>query len=225
LTQLGIVRLYDAKRDRYYDRPLLRGWLHAVCFAAAVVLGIVLVADASSDSHSLVASVYAASVAGLFGISALYHRGRWTTTVSKHLQRIDHTMIIVMVSGSATPPIAVSMTGTLRVSALAVLWSVAAVAVLVRLVWLSAPEKLVGSIYVGLGWLAGSAVPFVWIRDGTAPAVLLLAGGVLYTIGALGYHRRFPNPRPAVFGYHEVFHTYVSLAAACQYVAIGCFLL
>jgi hemolysin III len=90
---------------------------------------------------------------------------------------------------------------------------------------MDAPERLVGAIYVGLGWFAGSAVPAVWIYGGVAPAVLILCGGVLYTAGAVGYHRRRPDPLPGVFGYHEVFHTYVTLAAACQYVAIAGFLL
>lgn len=225
MTALESTRLYDARRDRYYDKPLLRGWLHAVSFVAALVVGIVLIAGAAAESRSVVASVYAASVAGLFGASAVYHRGRWTASVSRHLQRLDHTMIIVMIAGTATPAMALSMTGSVRVTALALLWSLAGIAVLVRLVWLKCPEKLVGSIYLALGWVAGAAVPAVWIRQGVGPAVLLLIGGLLYTVGALGYHRRFPNPRPAVFGYHEVFHVYVSAAAACQYVAIGCFLL
>lgn len=225
MTALASTRLYDARRDCYYDKPLLRGWIHALSFLAAIVVGALLIGDAAGDSRSLVASVYAVSVAGLFGASAVYHRGRWTPPVARHLQRLDHTMIVVLIAGTATPPMALSLAGSLRVAGLALLWSLAAGAVLVRLVWMSAPEKLVGLIYLGLGWIAGASVPAVWGRHGVGPAVLLLAGGVLYTVGALGYHRRSPNPRPSVFGYHEVFHTYVTLAAACQYVAIGCFLL
>ncbi|HZC71714.1 MAG TPA: hemolysin III family protein [Jatrophihabitans sp.] len=225
MTAVDITQLYDARRDCYYDKPLLRGWVHAAAFVAAVLFGIALIADAASDSRSVVASVYAVSVVGLFGASTLYHRGSWTAPMSRRLQRLDHTMIIVLIAGTATPPMALSLTGSLRVAALALLWSLAAVAVLVRLMWMTAPEILAGSIYLGLGWIAGAAVPAVWIRHGVGPAVLLLAGGVLYMVGALGYHHRFPNPRPSVFGYHEVFHTYVTAAAACQYVAIGCFLL
>jgi hemolysin III len=226
MTALEITRLYDARRGCYYDKPLLRGWLHALSFVAAVILGIVLIAtDATAASRVVLASVYAVSVAGLFGTSAVYHRGRWSAPVSKQLQRLDQTMIVVLIAGSATPPMALSLPGSLGVAALALLWSLAGVAVLVRLMWMAAPERLVGLIYLGLGWVAGAALPAVWIRHGVGPAVLLLAGGVLYTVGAVGYHRRFPNPRPSVFGYHEVFHIWVSAAAACQYVAIGCFLL
>ena len=224
MTGLEITRLYDARRDHYYVKPLLRGWVHALSFVAAVVLGALLILDAAREALSFVAAVYAASVAGLFGASAVYHRGGWTAAVSMRLQRLDHTMIIVLIAGTATPPMALCLAGSLRVAALVSLWSLAGAAILVRLIWMSAPEKLVGSIYVGLGWVAGSALPAVWTRSGVGPALLLLAGGVLYTVGALGYHRRFPDPRPSVFGYHEVFHVYVSLAAACQYIAIGCFL-
>ncbi len=225
MTASGCTRLYDARRNEFYDKPLLRGWAHAVSFVAAVVIGTLLIADARADSRLIVAAVYALSVAGLFGASACYHRGRWTAAVSRRLERLDHTMIILLIAGTATPPMALCLAGSLRVAALGLLWLLATLAVLVRLVWIAAPEKLVGSIYLGLGWVAGAALPAVWVRNGVGPAVLLLAGGVLYTVGAVGYHRRFPDPRPSVFGYHEVFHTYVTMAAACQYIAIGCFLL
>jgi hemolysin III len=224
MTALEIARLYDARRDCFYVRPVLRGWLHALSFVAAVVLGILLIVNAGGAARLVSAGIYAVSVAGLFGASAVYHRGRWTAVVSARLQRLDHVMIVVLIAGTATPPMMLCLTGSLRVAALVLLWSLAGAAVLVRLMWMSAPEKLVGSIYLGLGWIAGVALPAVWIRSGVGPAVLLLAGGVLYTVGALGYHRRLPDPRPSVFGYHEVFHACVSLAAACQYVAIGCFL-
>jgi hemolysin III len=105
------------------------------------------------------------------------------------------------------------------------LWSLAAAAVALRLARMNAPERLVGSVYVGLGVAASTAIPAVWVHSGVAPALLLLAGGVLYVVGAVGYHRRSPDPRPSVFGYHEVFHSYVTLAAACHYIAIACFLL
>jgi ABC-type uncharacterized transport system permease subunit len=93
-------------------------------------------------------------------------------------------------------------------------------AIVTRLVWMNAPEKLVGAIFIGLGWTAGMAAPAVWVHGGIAPAFLLLTGGVLYTAGALSYYRRWPDPVPAVFGFHEVFHAYVCAAATCQYIAI-----
>ena len=134
-------------------------------------------------------------------------------------------MIIYLIAGTATPAIVICVHGTARVVELVVLWTLAVLAAVIRLARMTAPESLVGVIYVGLGWTAGLAIPAVWLHAGVAPAILLLVGGLLYTIGAISYHRRRPDPNPAVFGYHEVFHTYVSLAAACQYVAIACFVL
>jgi hemolysin III len=225
MTALEIPRLYDARRDVHYEKPLLRGWAHTVSFVVAVVVGTLFVAGAHGGMQAVVASVYAASVVGLFGASALYHRGRWTPAAAARLQRLDHAMIVTLIAGTATPPMALCLSGPLRLTALISLWSLAATAIVIRFAWMSAPEKLVGSIYIGLGWFAGAAVPAVWIRTGVAAAVLMIAGGLLYTLGAVGYHRRSPDPHPSVFGYHEVFHTYVTAAAACQYVAIACFIM
>lgn len=225
MTALQVARLYDARRDVHYVKPLLRGWAHALSFLAALVIGTLLILDARAARHTVVASVYAASVVGMFGASALYHRGRWRPAVAARLQRLDHAMIVTLIAGTATPPMALCLTGPVRATALISMWSLAAAAIVIRLAWMSAPEKLVGSIYLGLGWIAGVAVPAVWARAGVAVAVLLLAGGLLYTVGVLGYHRRSPDPHPSVFGYHEVFHTYVIAAAACQYIAIACFVL
>jgi hemolysin III len=105
------------------------------------------------------------------------------------------------------------------------MWGCTAVALLIHLVWMDAPEKLVGGGFFLLGAIGTAAIPEVWMHAGIAPAVLLIAGSLLYVVGAVSYHRRRPDPLPAVFGYHEVFHTYTCIAAACQYVAIGVFIL
>ena len=97
-------------------------------------------------------------------------------------------------------------------------------AAVIHLAWMSAPEILVGAVFVGLGWSAGLALPAVWIHEGAVPGALMIAGGLLYTVGALAYHRRWPDPVPAVFGYHEVFHACVCAAAACQFIAIAMFI-
>ena len=221
----GPARLYDARRDVHYDKPRLRGWAHLLSFAVCLVLGTLLIATAQGRVQTAVASVYAASVAGMFGASALYHRGNWSPTAASWLQRLDHLMIFLVIAGTATPPLAICLPARYAPPALAILWCLTVVAALVRLVWMRAPEWLAGAIFIGLGWAAGAAVPAVWVHAGVAPVVLLVAGGVLYTAGALIYHRRRPDPWPAVFGYHEVFHLFVCAAAACQYVAIACFLL
>jgi hemolysin III len=217
--------LFDARLGRQYHRPRLRGLLHVVCFEASLVLGTLLIVAAQGTLEITAAAVYAAAVAGLFGTSALYHRGTWDTAAALRMQRIDQLMIVVLIAGTATPPMALALSGTWRVVGLAALWTVSTAAITLRLTRLAASERAVGALYIVLGWVTGAAVPAVWIRFGVAPAVLLLAGGLLYTIGAVGYHRRRPDPNPEIFGYHEVFHVYVAAAAACHYVAIGCFLI
>lgn len=224
-TPLADPRLYDSSRGVHYDKPALRGWAHLLSFEIALVVGTLVIVHARGAASLIVAVVYAAAVAALFGTSALYHRGRWGPDASARLQRLDHLMIIYLIAGTATPAVVICMHGTLRVVELVLLWTLAFLAAAVRLARMTTSERVVGSIYVGLGWIAGLTVPAVWMRAGVAPAVLLLVGGLLFTAGAISYHRRRPDPIPAVFGYHEVFHTYVTLAAACQYVAIACFVL
>ncbi len=216
---------YDASRGLHYDKPRWRGWQHLVTFEVALVVGTLVIVHARGATHTTVAAIYASAVACLFGTSALYHRGRWQPGASLRLQRLDHLMIIFLIAGTATPAIVICLHGTIEIVELTLLWALAVFAAALRLARLRAPEALVGVIYVGLGWISGLAVPAVWLHAGVAPAVLLIVGGLLYTAGAISYHRRRPDPNPAVFGYHEVFHTYVSLAAACQYVAIACFVL
>jgi hemolysin III len=218
-------RLYDAARGVHYDKPVWRGWAHLVSFEIALVVGTLVIVQARGAAHTTAAAIYAAAVAALFGTSALYHRGKWGPGASARLQRLDHLMIIYLIAGTATPAMLICLGGTLRVVELALLWMLALLAAGVRLARMAAPERVVGLIYVGLGWTAGLAVPAVWAHAGVAPAVLLIVGGLLYTAGAIGYHRRSPDPNPMLFGYHEVFHAYVTLAAACQYVALACFVL
>ena len=216
-------KLYDARRDVYYVKPTLRGWLHLVWFGASLVLGTLLVARAHGAVRITALAIYTASVSAMFGISALYHRGNWTAAWSRRLQRLDHAMIFLLIAGTATPAFLLTTSGTFRLACLVMMWALTAAAASLRLAWMSAPELVAGSAFVGLGWVAVLALPDVWIHAGAAAAVLMLAGGLLYTVGALSYHRRRPDPYPTVFGYHEVFHACVCAAAACQYAAIALF--
>jgi hemolysin III len=216
--------LYDARRGVYYAKPVLRGWLHLVCFGASLVLGPLLLARAHGADQTIAVAVYSASVSALFGISALYHRGTWTEAGRRRLQRLDHAMIFFLIAGTATPAFLLDTPGTFGLTCLIVMWTLTFAAAGIHLTWMNAPERLVGGTFLGLGWAAGLALPWVWIRAGVAPGVLMLAGGLLYTAGALSYHRRWLNRYPSVFGYHEVFHAYVCAAAACQYVAIARFI-
>jgi hemolysin III len=215
--------LYDAKRAIFYTKPVLRGWLHLLWFVASVVCGTLLVSAARGVPHRIAEGVYAVSVTGLFGTSALYHRGRWSQAWSRRLQRLDHVMIFFLIAGTATPAFLLAVGGTAGLVCLGVLWAITVTAAAIHLGWMGAPEKLVGTVFVGLGWTAGLSLPVVWMHEGAVPGALLIVGGLLYTVGAVAYHYRRPDPVPAVFGYHEVFHACVCAAAACQFIAIAMF--
>jgi hemolysin III len=215
---------YDARRGVYYTKPILRGWLHLLWFAASLVLGPLLVIRAHGATRITALTFYAVSVSGLFGISALYHRGNWTAAWRRRLQRLDHAMIFFLIAGTATPAFLLTERGTFGLASLIAMWTLTLTAAAIHLAWMNAPELLVGATFVGLGWAAGLSLPGVWIHAGVAAGLLMLGGGLLYTAGALSYHRRRPDPSPSVFGYHEVFHAYVCAAAACQYLAIARFI-
>jgi hemolysin III len=211
---------FDARRGIYYARPVLRGWSHVVWFGLSVVAGPLLLARAHGAQQITARAIYAISVSALFGVSALYHRGRWTESGRRLMQRLDHMMIFFLIAGTATPVLLLTSSGAFGLACLITVWTLAAAAAVVHMKWMSAPELLVGAVFLGLGWVAALALPGLWIHAGVAPAALVLAGGLLYTAGAVCYRRRRPDPRPSVFGYHEVFHAFVCIAAACQYVAI-----
>jgi hemolysin III len=212
---------YDRQRGVYYPKPVLRGWLHLLWFGASLVAGTLLLSHARGLLPVAATALYALSVCAMFGVSALYHRGNWAPARARRLQRLDHAMIFLLIGGTATPAFLLTARGTFGLACLMVLWALILTAAVVHLAWMNRPELVVGATFVGLGLVAGLCVPGVWLHAGAAAALLLLAGGALYTAGALGYHRRWPNPCPTVFGYHEVFHTYVCAAATCHYLAIA----
>jgi hemolysin III len=219
----GAGLLYDARRGVYYARPALRGWLHLFCFLASLAGGALLLARAHGAAQITAVAVYSASLSALFGTSALYHRGRWTAAWRLRLRRLDQAMIFFLIAGTATPAFLLSAPAGAGLACLIVLWALTLAAVAVRLARASAPELVAGALFIGLGCAGGLALPWVWMHAGAVSGVLLLAGGLLYIAGALSYHRRWPDPYPSVFGYHEVFHVYVCAAAACQYAAIARF--
>ena len=217
----GAGLLHDARRGVYYARPVLRGWLHLLCFGASLAGGALLLARAHGAAQITAAAVYSASLSALFGTSALYHRGTWTAPWRRRLQHLDQAMIFLLIAGTATPAFLLSAPAGFGLVSLIMMWALTLTAAAVRLVWTSAPELAAGAVFAGLGCACGLALPWVWIHAGATSGVLLLAGGLLYITGALSYHRRWPDPYPSVFGYHEVFHVYVCAAAACQYAAIA----
>ena len=220
----GASPLYDARRDVYYARPVLRGWLHLLCFWVSLAGGALLLTRAHGAAQFTAAAVYSASLAALFGTSALYHRGTWTAAWRLRLRHLDQAMIFFLIAGTATPAFLLCAPADAGLACLIAMWALTLTAVAVRLAWPGAPEVVAGTLFVGLGCAGGLALPWVWIHAGALSGVLLLAGGVLYIGGALSYHRRWPELSPSVFGYHEAFHVYVALAAACQYAAIARFI-
>jgi hemolysin III len=213
--------LYDSRRGVHYEKPLLRGWLHLVWFEASLVAGTLLVVAAQDGTHRIAVAIYAACLSGLFGVSALYHRGNWGPAAMRVLQRADHVMIFLLIAGTATPVFLLAVPGTFGTVSLIALWSLTAVAAAAHLTRMRAPEWLVGGVFIGLGAANALAIPAVWINVGAAAAVLVIVGGVLYLTGAVAYHHRRPDPAPSVFGYHEVFHAFVCAAAICHFAAIA----
>jgi hemolysin III len=204
-------------------RPQMRGVSHKWAFAASVVAGVLLVLGAPSDRAAVVGGLYAAALAGMFGASALYHGVAWRASVRPWMRRLDHSMIFVLIAATYTPVLVLGLDGLLPAIILAVVWSGAAAGVALKLVWIAASQRLVAGVYVVLGWVGLALLPEVAVSAGALPALLFVAGGLLYTAGAVVYVRRRPDPSPEVFGFHEVFHLFVIAAAIAHYVAIAAF--
>ncbi|MGM1063415.1 PAQR family membrane homeostasis protein TrhA [Saccharothrix sp. Mg75] len=205
-------------------RPRLRGWLHLWSFVVSVATGAVLIALAAatvSAKAALATSVYGVTVLGLFGVSALYHRVNWVSVRARTwMKRLDHSMIFVFIAGTYTPFALLAMPPATGNVVLAVVWIGALAGVALKLAWPHAPRWLGVPIYIALGWVAVFVLPDLLHHAGVAALALIIAGGLLYTVGAIFYATRWPNPWPQVFGYHEFFHAATVLAAICHYIAI-----
>jgi hemolysin III len=193
-----------------------------VAFVVACVVGVVFVA--SVDGRRVApAAAFAASAALMLGASALYHRVTWRPSVRAWMRRADHAGIYLLIAGTYTPVGVLSLHGTLQRVVLVLVWAGAGAAILVKLFWVDAPKWLSAVFGVTLGWIGVVAMPQLERESGVAAVALLAAGGLAYTAGALVYAFRRPDPAPAVFGYHELFHALTLVALACQYVAIAFF--
>jgi hemolysin III len=212
--------------DAALAKPRLRGVSHQWAFFVSVVLGTVLVLAAPGGEAKVASAIYAFSVAGLFGASALYHRIDWVSLSARRwMRRLDHSMIFVLIAGTYTPFALLVLHGTLATVILIVIWTGAAAGIVLKLCWIDAPKWLIAVIYVALGWVAVAAFPDMLDRLGITPTAMVAAGGALYTLGAVVYARQRPDPAPKVFGYHEVFHALVIAAAALQYAVIAFYVL
>ncbi|MQA62414.1 MAG: hemolysin III family protein [Actinophytocola sp.] len=205
-------------------RPRLRGHIHFWTFFAALAAGATLISLAAatvSGMAALATSVYGATVLGLFGVSALYHRRTWTSrAVYTWMKRLDHSMIFLFIAGTYTPFTLLAMSQPTGWIVFGVVWGGAVAGVTLKLLWPSAPRWLGVPIYIALGWVAVFVLPELLDNVGVAALVLLLAGGLFYTIGGILYAARWPKLWPEVFGYHEVFHAFTVIAAICHYIAI-----
>jgi len=204
-------------------RPRLRGVLHEIGFFAALVIGVLFGINVTGARASVSAAVFAGSVAAMFGASALYHRVWWSERVRPWMRRLDHAGIYLLIAGTYTSVGLVSLRGTVQQVVLGVVWSGAAAAIVLKLVWIRAPKWVSVTIGLALGWVGVAAMPQVASHAGIAAVVLLGCGGLAYTLGAIVYALRRPDPVPVVFGYHELFHAFTLVAVACQYVAIAFF--
>ena len=207
-------------------KPRLRGVLHQWACACSVPLGLVLVIAAGTARARIALGVYALSLVGLFGASALYHRINWRSLTARALmRRLDHSMIFVLIAGSYTPFTVLVLHGPLAIAILVGVWAGALLGLVINLVWSDAPRWLHAALYVLLGWIAVAALPQLARAIGIGGMILLGLGGVLYTLGAVVYAVKRPDPVPSVFGYHEVFHTLVIAAAAVQCAVIAFWIL
>jgi hemolysin III len=204
-------------------KPLLRGVLHQGALLVSLAAAPLIVLAADNAKARAGAAVFAGSVALCFGASALYHRVTWRPPVRRWMRRVDHAGVYLMIAGTYTPVSLLALKGAWRPAILITVWAGALAAIVLKFVWLDAPKWLAATIGIALGWVAVAALPHLIGQLDPAALILLLAGGLAYTAGAVVYAWQKPDPLPAIFGYHEVFHALTIVGIACQYVAIAAF--
>ena len=206
-------------------KPRLRGVLHQYSFFVALAGGAVLIIVAHGARTRVAMTVYALSVAGLLGTSALYHRRDWTDRARMWMRRLDHSMIFVLIAGTYTPFALLVLHGGLATAILIAVLAAALAGTVLNLVWVTAPKPVTAAVCLAVGWVAVIAMPQLADAIGAVGISLIIGGGVLYTAGAVIYALRKPNPVPGVFGYHEVFHALVVAAAVAHFTAVAIYAL
>ncbi|MFF3350220.1 hemolysin III family protein [Streptomyces sp. NPDC002779] len=201
-------------------KPRMRGWLHAGVFPLALIGGIVLIFVSRTGAAVAACSVYAVSACLLFGTSAVYHRGTWGPRGEAVLRRLDHANIFLIIAGTYTPLTVLLLTEGQQRVLLTVVWAGALAGIAFRILWIGAPRWLYTPCYIALGWVAVFNLPDFAHAGGIAVVVLIITGGLLYTAGAVVYGLKRPDPSPAWFGFHEVFHVLTIAAFAAHYTAI-----
>ena len=199
--------------------PRLRGASHLVAAVGLPILGIALVLAAHDTGARIASVIYTLGVSAMYAVSATYHRGRWTPETKRKLRRLDHSTILVSIAATYTPLTVVGLHGAAGTPLLAAVWGLTAAGVIVRNLWLDAPRWLAVAVYLAVGWLAVVAMPAMWDQIGGRSTLLIASGGLAYSVGAVVYARKRPDPFPATFGYHEVFHAFVVVAGLLMYAA------
>jgi hemolysin III len=202
------------------QKPRYRGRLHQCTFWLSLPAGALVIVLSTHASSYVAASLYAASVALLFGTSAAYHRGRWTPRVRERMQRADHAMIFVLIAGSYTPITLLALQPAWGITMLAIAWTIAVVGVSLTFTHWNFMDRHSGYLYVAFGWVMVVALPVVVQALSATELALLFAGGVLYTIGAVLFGLERPRLRPHTFGFHELWHVMTVAAAGCHYALI-----
>jgi hemolysin III len=221
----------SAARDAAGDaiaavKPKLRGVSHEWAFFVSLFLGAALIFTADTPKATLAVAIYAVSLSALLGTSALYHRVDWKRPAARRwMRRLDHSMIFFLIAGTYTPFALLVLNGPLADAILVVVWLGAIAGAVVEMIWIDHPKWVAALIYISLGWVATIAFPGLWSQMGVTGTLLVAAGGLLYTAGAVVYATQRPDPFPRTFGYHEVFHALVIAAAAAQFAAIAFFAL
>jgi hemolysin III len=203
------------------DIPRLRGVTHAYAFWCALVAAIALIVLTPGGMPRAAAAVYGAGLCALFGGSGLYHRWRWHPRWRPLLRRIDHSTIYVFIAACYTPVALLILDGALKWAVLGIVWGGAALGIAFSVAWINAPRALCSGTYVLLGWVALICVPQLSSALPATPLILIASGGVLYTAGAVIFALGRPNPWPRTFGFHEIFHVFVILAAVAHFVAMA----
>ncbi|WP_341952628.1 hemolysin III family protein [Salinibacterium sp. TMP30] len=218
LPQLPLVE--DAIAfDAVEKKPTWRGWIHAGTFPVAIILGVILLVLAEGVAAKVSSAVFVASSLMLFGISALYHRFNWSEKTRMLLKRFDHSNIFLLIAGSYTPITVLALPPEKAAILLTIVWTGAALGIGFRIFWVGAPRWLYVPLYILLGW---GAMMFIvdFFQANWIMMTLILVGGLFYTIGAVIYGLKRPNPIPGVFGFHEIFHTLTLLAFLCHWAGI-----
>jgi hemolysin III len=198
----------------------MRGWLHEIAFFVSVPLGIALIVLANTGKARFAAVVFATGLAGVFGASAAYHRVGWSDPARRRMKRLDHSMIFVLIAGTYTPLCLLALSGVWSVVVLATVWAGAITGIVLKQVNIDGLRRVSGFLYIALGWISIVTMPQLFHTLSVAAFTLVVVGGLLYTVGAIVFAVKRPDPNPAVFGYHEIWHAFTAGAGLCHYAAV-----